>query len=196
MLEMESNETIVPNIRYDIMLRWHLLFSYFILFVCPIIEMIVCLPSELDFPRSEYLWAFMLAGIHFVLVLFSFADIYQLEAYYEKDARSISFTARMLKGIAMSELIMILTHCLYLYKCWPLFYKTMYHIYRIYGLDVTITNKFNSDCFAMMLAQLFRLFNVQAKITIALRIRWATHVRNCAIFKNEPRLCRTYQMIN
>lgn len=182
-------------------LRNHFLVSYFIIFLFPVLDFVVFLPTEFDWPRQEYGLAVLLSVLHSILTTVSFGDVYQDEAYVKKEMRTISRTAAILCGIALSEWAMLLTQCFYLWNAWPYFQRNFLLIYELVYWDEDLDllaknyhadlenrgfeghNKLDVDCFVLLAVQAIRCFCIESKIFLAYSIRAQTNARNFAVGK-------------
>jgi len=186
------------------LLRLHFLTCYLIIFVLPVIDLIVALPSNMMWPRQEFLNAIGLAVIHSFLVVLSYADIYSKDAYLEPEFRIISLTARITQGLAASEIAMLLIDGYFLYYSWPFIYKTIRHLYALSGgithnsasrddLTLLKNEPLDADRIVFIIAQSFRLFCVQSKVCLARQIRIATEKRNFSVGEKYLRSMPQYK---
>ena len=208
------------------MLWWNFLLSYCLIIFGPIIDLIISMPAEIDYPRSEFCWSIVLGVAHSWLTILSFSDIYTKEAYLERNFRVICITARYCQGFALSECIMIALHVWYLHYSWPFYYKTLrnYYGWLMFGRDYQseyktfqqhqynddyisnnyyyisiISDKLDTDCLALIIAQCFRFSIVFNKCCLAAAIRRETHERNVRVGRkyfhnmNVPESCQIFQ---
>lgn len=193
---MSAQEGSTPSISIDL-LRGHFVCSYLLMLAFPLLDVIVYLPIHFAWPRTEFLISILLGLTTAILTIFSFSDIYAPQAYRAKEYRVISVSARLLLGISWPELTMIAAQIGFLYHCWPFLFKNircLWHRLRWGSLEVIAMRKlaansgsdseiipdhtYDMDAFALLLANLLRLFCVQLKTLFARSIRIQTCLRN------------------
>ena len=189
----------------------HFLVSYLLIFLLPVLDLIVLLPSEMELPPVEYWAACGLALLHSLCTVVSFGDIYQEEAYVEKTMRVICKSARVMGGVALTEVLMLASQLFYLWLFWPTFQRNFYlsrqmimwneeelrlagKLYRRFQMPPP---RWNVDLHILFAFQAVRLAAIQTKIFFAASIRNETSRRNFAVaakYLNGAKVGVNYQI--
>lgn len=189
-------------------LHAHFILSYYLVFLAPIIDVIVFLPTHLIMPRWEFALSIPVALVHSLLVWVSCADIYTHPTYLEPCNLFLCASARMMSGVAASEVLCLISQAVYMHFTWPYAYKQIgFLLVLLFGHgQVTqamgfeqpqqlanehgpwqsfYTDRFDFDGLALLVSCTLRLMVLAVKCLLAMHIRYETHRRNQKLVKQS-----------
>ncbi|XP_046916654.2 uncharacterized protein LOC124497088 [Dermatophagoides farinae] len=181
-------------------LQWHFMLSFSLIFITPLIDVIIFMPTYMDIPRKEFHFSIWTAIIVALLTILANNDIHEQKELMEIRILPIGLFARFLFGFSIADLSLLSIQWLYIYCSWPYLYKNIRFIgYRLISgtgmfriidmLDEQAEQKFyvdkiiDYDGCALFLMQTIRLTIITAKVLLAHSIRWQISRRNIHIYR-------------
>lgn len=185
------------TLSHSTIIQWYFGASFALVFLLPILDVLIFSPIYFIMPRYELRLSLLIALIISILTIISYSNFKQDDPKIQPKPIGITFTARILFGFSLTEIIMLIIEISYLYYCWPYLSKAIHLVqYEIsttfdnlledlfgmidYETKQTISKNeaINFDGVALIISQTIRLMLIELKLFLSQSIRWNQSIRN------------------
>lgn len=180
-------------------LQWHFAISFALIFITPLLDLIVFMPTYMELPRKEFYYSIWSAIIIAMLIIWANDDIPEPPILMEKNILTISFMARFLFGFSVADLFLLVVQWYYMHLSWPYLFKNIRFVgyqvifgtglFRIldmmdeHGQHLYVEKTIDYDGCALFIMQTIRLIMITTKVWLAHSIRWQISQRNLHLFQ-------------